>query len=225
VILSPLLNDPSNRLRRSLIEMMMQTDYETALPLVRPLLRDNAISVREAALAAISKWHDKVSVEDVRHIAYNDPNPFVRPQAVITLTSLLGQDALPDLIDLSGDLNIHVRRSVAQSLVEMDYLTSAGKAALIRLAADGDTAEFARAALETHDLTSVHPLPKEDKPMKVPFPQHLYEDADSLLYLLKAWQDSLLEMQSDFTLEELSEVDQALSTLIVNLHEAGHWSA
>jgi HEAT repeat protein len=225
VILSPLLNDPSNRLRRSLIEMMMQTDYETALPLVRPLLRDNAISVREAALAAISKWHDKVSVEDVRHIAYNDPNPFVRPQAVITLTSLLGQDALPDLIELSGDLNIHVRRSVAQSLVEMDYLTSAGKAALIRLAADEDTAEFARAALETHDLTSVHPLSKADKPMKVPFPQHLYEDADSLLYLLKAWQDSLLEMQSDFTLEELSEVDRALSTLIVNLHEAGHWSA
>jgi hypothetical protein len=58
--------------------------------------------------------------------------------------------------------------------------------------------------------------------LKVPFPQHLYEDADSLLYLLKAWQDSLLELQSEFTLEELSEVDQALSTLIVNLHEAGH---
>ena len=223
-ILSPLLNDPSNRLRRSLIEMMMKTDYDAALPLVRPLLKDSAITVRETALAAISKWGDKVSVGDVRQMAYSDPNPFVRPQAVITLTSLLGQDALPDLVELSEDLNLQVRRAVAQSLVEMDDLTPQGKAALMRLANDEDTAEFARAAMEAHDLTSVHPLPKADKPMKVPFPQHLQEDADSLLYLLKTWQDLLLELQGDFTLEELSEVDQALSTLIVSLRESNHSS-
>lgn len=223
-ILSPLLNDPSNRLRRSLIEMMMKTDYEAALPLVRPLLRDSAITVREAALAAISKWGDKVSVEEVRHIAYNDPNPFVRPQAVITLTSLLGQNALPDLIELSEDLNVHVRRAVAQSLVEMDTLTAEGKAALVRLANDEDTAEFARAALEAHDLTGVHPLPKTETRLKAPYPEHLQDDLESLRYLLKAWQDSLLELQSDFTLEELSEVDQALSTLIVCLQEANHRS-
>ena len=224
-ILSPLLNDPSNRLRRSLIEMMMKTDYDAALPLVRPLLKDSAITVRETALAAISKWGDKVSVEDVRQIAYSDPNPFVRPQAVLTLTALLGQDALPDLVSLSEDLNLHVRRAVAQSFVDMGELTPQGKAALMRLADDNDTAEFARAALETHDLTGIHPLPKAEKPLKVPFPQHLHEDADSLLYLLKSWQDSLLELQRDFTLEELSEVDQALSTLIVSLRESNHRSA
>ena len=50
------------------------------------------------------------------------------------------------------------------------------------------------------------------------------DDLESLRYLLKAWQDSLLELQSDFTLEELSEVDQALSTLIVCLQEANHRS-
>ncbi len=221
-ILSPLLNDPSNRLRRSLIEMMMQTNYDAALPLVRPLLRDSAITVRETALAAISKWGDKVSAEEVRHIAYNDPNPFVRPQAVITLTSLLGQEALPDLVELSEDLNVHVRRAVAQSLVEMDYLTSEGKAALMRLANDEDTAEFARAALEAHDLTTIYPLPKTETRLKAPYPEHLQEDLESLLYLLRAWQDSLLELQSEFTLEELSEVDRALSTLIVSLQEAGH---
>ena len=64
-ILSPLLSDPSNRLRRNLIEMMMQANYEAALPLVRPLLRDSAITVRETALAAVSKWGDMVSIDEV----------------------------------------------------------------------------------------------------------------------------------------------------------------
>jgi HEAT repeat protein len=40
------------------------------------------------------------------------------------LTKLLGQEALPDLVDLAEDLNVQVRRAVAQSLVEVDYLTS-----------------------------------------------------------------------------------------------------
>ena len=158
-ILSPLLSDPSNRLRRNLIEMMMQADYEAALPLVRPLLRDNAITVRETALAAVSKWEDRVSVEDVRQIAYSDPNPFVRPQAVITLTSLLGQDALPDLVALADDLNMHVRRAVAQSLAEIDHLTPAGKRVLLKLANVPDTAEFVQPALQKHDLSALKPMP------------------------------------------------------------------
>ena len=146
-ILSPLLSDPSNRLRRNLIEMMMQANYEAALPLVRPLLRDSAITVRETALAAVSKWGDLVSIDDVRNIAYNDPNPFVRPQAVITLTRLLGQDALPDLVELAEDLNLHVRRSVAQCLAEVDFLTPESRQALLHLAEDPDTTEFAHEAL------------------------------------------------------------------------------
>jgi HEAT repeat protein len=172
-ILSPLLSDPSNRLRRNLIEMMMQADYKNALPLVRPLLKDSAITVRETALAAVSKWDDRVSVEDVREIAYNDPNPFVRPQAVITLTKLLGQDALMDLIDLSEDLNLHVRRAVAQCLAEVDYLTPEGKAALLRLAKDEDTTEFTREALQAHDLSTLQPLPVKGPSIKAPVPKDL----------------------------------------------------
>ena len=138
--------------------MMMQADYETALPLVRPLLRDSAITVRETALAAVSKWNDLVSVEEVRNIAFNDPNPFVRPQAVITLTRLLGQDALLDLVALAEDLNLHVRRAVAQSLAEVDYLNPEARIALLQLAQDEDTAEFARDALEAHDLSGIGPI-------------------------------------------------------------------
>lgn len=219
-ILTPLLNDPSNRLRRNLIEMMMQADYQAALPLVRPLLKDNAITVRETALAAVSKWQDLVSVEDVREIAYNDPNPFVRPQAVITLTKLLGQEALLDLIDLSEDLNLHVRRAVAQCLAEVDYLTPDGKTALLKLAKDEDTVEFAREALQAHDLSAIHPLPAKEPKVKAPVPQDLPEDPLSLLKALEAWQESLPGLQKDFELEELSEVDRALSTLIVYLRES-----
>ncbi|HEY9121844.1 MAG TPA: HEAT repeat domain-containing protein [Brevefilum sp.] len=216
-ILSPLLSDPSNRLRRNLIEMMMQADYDAALPLVRPLLKDSAITVRETALAAVSKWGDKVSAEDVRQIAFNDPNPFVRPQAVLTLTKLLGQDSLPDLVDLSEDLNLHVRRAAAQSMAELDYLTPEAKSALLRLAKDEDTAEFTREALEVHDLSAIRPLPSDEQKLNAPFPEKLHSKSSSLLTLLESWQESLPNLQRDFNLEELSEVDQALSTLIVHL--------
>jgi HEAT repeat protein len=218
-ILSPLLSDPSNRLRRNLIEMMIRADYETAMPLVRPLLRDNAITVRETALAAVSKWGDLVSVEDVRNIAYNDPNPFVRPQAVITLTRLLGQDALPDLVALSDDLNLHVRRAVAQCLAEVEYLTPEGKAALITLANDEDTAEFVREALDVHDLSAIQPVSVPESVSRAPLPKSLTEESESLLDILETWQEALPGLQKNFDLEELSEVDQALSTLIVYLRE------
>jgi HEAT repeat protein len=223
-ILSPLLSDPSNRLRRNLIEMMMQADYETALPLVRPLLRDSAITVRETALAAISKWGDLVSVEDVRNIANNDPNPFVRPQAVITLTRLLGQEALLDLVDLADDLNLHVRRAVAQSLAEVDFLTPEARAALLRLADDEETAEFAREALEAHDLSSIRPMPVSETTVDVPVPENIIGDSQPLLDLLETWQGSLPDLQRHFDLEELADVDQALSTLIVYLREVNNGS-
>lgn len=223
-ILSPLLSDPSNRLRRNLVEMMMQADYVAALPLVRPLLRDNAITVRETALAAVSKWGDLVAVDDVREIAFSDPNPFVRPQAVRTLAKLLGDEALQDLVALSDDFNLHVRRAVAQSLAEIENLTSDAKAALIQLSTDEDTAEFAQDAVEVHDLTSITPLPATKRERKVPLPRELSESSELLLDLLKTWQESLPDMQRQFDLEELAEVDRALSTLIIYLREANNGS-
>ena len=223
-VLSPLLSDPSNRLRRNLIEMMMQADYEAALPLVRPLLKDSAITVRETALAAISKWRDLVSIEDVREIAYSDPNPFVRPQAVVTLTKLLGQEALPDLVDLAEDLNVHVRRAVAQNMASVNYLTPPAKAALLRLAEDDETAEFAREALATHDLSTVRPgYIQRDEPV-VPIPASVHDKRNELLEMLEIWQESLPGLQKRFDLEELSEVDQALSRLIITLREADNGS-
>ncbi len=219
-ILSPLLSDPSNRLRRNLIEMMMQSDYTSALPLIRPLLKDSAITVRETALAAVSKWHDLVAVDDVRDIAFSDPNPFVRPQAVLTLSKLLGQDALQDLIDLADDLNVHVRRAVAQGFANVSYLTPEAKRVLIRLSEDEDTAEFTQEALEVHDMDAVRTVPPMRASNKTPVPEALADDIETLLDLLDSWQEAIPDMQKDFDLEKLSEVDQALSLLIVYLRDA-----
>lgn len=219
-VLSPLLSDPSYHLRRNLIEMMIQANYKEALPLVRTLLKDNAITIRETALAAISKWQDRVSEDDVREMAFNDPNPFVRPQAVVTLTKLLGQDALDDLIDLSEDLNLHVRRAVAQCLAEIDYLTPEGKTALLKLAKDPDTSEFARTALQTHDLNAIQPVNIEKSKSIIPLPDFILENSSSILSTLEAWQEKLPQMRKHIDLEELSEIDRALSTLIIFLREA-----
>ena len=226
-ILSPLLNDPSYSLRRNLIEMMIKADYTAALPLIRPLLKDKAITVRETALAAISKWGDKVSIDDVREIAFSDPNPFVRPQAVIALTRLLEQDALADLVDLSEDLNLYVRRAVAQCLAEIDFLTPEGKKALLSLAEDPETADFVKDALKAHDLDTVQPLPEKVVETRVPVPKALSEEAHKLLVSLESWQNALPSLQKDFDLGELAEVDRALSTLILYLRETlnGDWGA
>ena len=122
--------------------MMMQADYKTALLLIRSLLRDNVITIRITALAAVSMWEDKVSAEDVRKMAHNDPNPFVRPQAILTQTRLVGQDALPDL-----DVNLHVRRAEAQGFADMEHLPLEARKALIRLGSEEATAEFTTAAI------------------------------------------------------------------------------
>jgi hypothetical protein len=63
-------------------------------------------------------------------------------------------------------LNLHVRRAVAQSLAEVDYLTPDGKTALLQLAKDPDTAEFTREALQVHDLDAIHPLPAKEANLK-----------------------------------------------------------
>ncbi len=218
-ILSPLLSDPSNRLRRNLIEMMMQANYEAALPLVRPLLRDSAITVRETALAAVSKWGDLVSIDEVRNIAYNDPNPFVRPQAIITLTRLLGQDAMPDLVDLADDLNLHVRRAVAQCMAEMDFLTPESRQALLHLASDPDTAEFAKEALSKHDLTGIQPMPSPKPAIKVPVPEQIVMDSQPLLDLLETGRNLCRSCSVDSTWKPYPRWTRALSTLILYLRE------
>jgi hypothetical protein len=60
-------------------------------------------------------------------------------------------------------------------------------------------------------------MPPVEQKLNAPVPEKLHSKSSSLLTLLESWQESLPNLQRDFDLEELSEVDQALSTLIVHL--------
>jgi hypothetical protein len=53
-----------------------------------------------------------------------------------------------------------------------------------------------------------------------PVPKDLVRDAQKLLISLETWQNTLPSLQRDFELDELAEVDKALSTLIVHLRAA-----
>jgi hypothetical protein len=58
-------------------------------------------------------------------------------------------------------------------------------------------------------------------------PKTLSEEAHKLLDSLESWQNALPTLQKDFDLDELAEVDRALSTLILYLRETlnGDWGA
>lgn len=217
--LAPLLYDPSNRLRRYLIEMMVRADYRAALPVIRALLKDVNITIREAALEAIGRWQDRISIDTVRWMCYHDSNPFVRPQAVTTLFNLLGSEALPDLLSLAEDLNMHVRRAAAYCLGRLEPLPDEAVAALNRLAAEPETAESAQTALTQHQLSPSEPCPPPMAPAVSLIPDDLQEDAPTLLDHLEVWQNGLAGQSGSLPLEDMARIDQALCTLIVVLRE------
>jgi len=107
----------------------------------------------------------------------------------------------------------------------MDYLTPKAKVVLIRLTNDEDTVEFAQKALQKHGLEGIASMPHPiELTPKVPLPENLQADTLPLLNLLETWQESLPGFQQKFDLEEISNVDHALSTLIVCLREANNGS-
>ncbi|HEX7433588.1 MAG TPA: HEAT repeat domain-containing protein [Anaerolineaceae bacterium] len=213
-ILALLLTDPSNRLRRNLIEMMMKADYRPALPLIRALLRDSSIAIRETALAAVARWKDIASIETVRWMAYSDPNPFVRPQAVTALSNILDEEALPDLLALANDLNGHVRRSVVYSLGRLNSLPEDAVTLLNQLPSDPDLACPVQDALVAHQLTpGALPFPPTKQTCSM-LPYVLRDDAPFLLDSLERWQTALITQPDIPSLEQMAYIDQALTTLI-----------
>lgn len=216
-VLALLLMDPSNRLRRNLIEMMIKADYRPALPLIRSLLKDSSIAIRETALAAVARWKDQASIETVRWMAYSDPNPFVRPQAVTALTTILGSEAIPDLIALANDLNAHVRRSVVYSLGRINLIPEEAVILLKQLSRDPALVETAQDALVAHQIS---PVSMDTPPLNLHLSPPVYplrEDIPLLLEKLERWQAALILQPELTTLEELAQIDQALTTLIAIL--------
>lgn len=217
-LLIPLLNDPSWRLRRALLRLLRQANYRLALPLVRPLLQDERDALREMALTIVTDWGDTASTEMVRQMAFSEPNPFRRPQAVTSLAALAGANALPDLIKLTNDPNGHVRRAAAEALGRLPDLPPAAVSALQRLLPDAVAGDAARAALTAQGgpaLEGPTPRPRSDLAPAVIRPH-----AAMLLERLQAWQMALPLATTPDQLAAVAQLDQALTLVITFLREA-----
>ena len=93
-----LLADPGERLRRQLLRLMVKASCREALPAIRALLRAERHDVRCGALG-LAQLHDLEAADEVGTLCLTDPNPFVRPEAVRVLSSLLGINASADASD------------------------------------------------------------------------------------------------------------------------------
>jgi HEAT repeat protein len=220
-ILAPMLSDPSSNLRMRLIKLIVKSDYRKALPAIRPLLKDTASEIRQSALDVISQWKDLASVEQVRWMCYHDPNPYVRPQAISSLVNLLESESLQDLLSLANDQNTLVRRAVAAGLGKMNNLSPEAVVALNRLAADEQVAEIAQTALSSHYSTPTATLPLQPSPLFEPLiPEELHQDIPVLMAALERWQAALSTQLDSLTLDQIADIDAALTTLIVVLRRA-----
>ena len=201
-----------------MLRLLRQANYRLALPLVRPLLRDERDALREMALTIVTEWGDAAAVDSVRQIAFSDPNPFRRPQAVISLALLAGASALPDLIKLTGDLNGHVRRAAAEALGRLPGLPPAAVNALQRLLDDPVAGDAARAALAVQGEPGFDASPPRQPPMLAP--PALQPRIPVLLEMLQEWQTTLPALTSPDQLAAVAQLDQALTHLIRVLREA-----
>ncbi len=214
-ILAPLLSDPSNKLRRYLVELMIRSNFRAALPFIRPMLKDPTITVRETALAAIGRWQDRASADTVRAMCHHDPNPFIRPQAINVLVDLIGDEAIPDLITLTSDVNVHVQRTAAYHLARARSLPPEGRAALARLAQNPELGESIQAALNAQPL--IPEVPVEPVLALPTIPPSIQDHREFLLERLQAWQADLSTSSGELNLAEIARIDEALSTLIIAL--------
>jgi len=114
-----LLADPGERLRRQLLRLMVKAGCRDASPSIRDLLHADRHNIRLAALRALARLQDPQAADEVRALCLTDPNPFVRPEAVRVLSSLLGIDAVPTLVTLVDDTNAMVRAAAAVELARL----------------------------------------------------------------------------------------------------------
>jgi len=158
-----MLADPSLKLKNQLLSLIANTNFRKAVTAVRPLLEERTVAIRQRALRIITEWQDFASVERVRWMCHNDPNPYIRADAIDSLIRLMGRDSLPDLLDLAHDPNTKVRDAVAAGLAGLDNLPAEAVSALKNMTnyeGVGDVALSALAELVSNSGGLV-PLPIE----------------------------------------------------------------
>lgn len=222
-LLNNLLADPSIYLRKRLIMLMIQHNYVQALPLIRPLLRVDNASTRSTALQAITQMADSEAVSEVVWMCFHDSNPFVRVQAVQSLVTLCGPEALPYIVDLARDANYQVRRTAVSQLLEWAPESRSALAALASFSSeslDDELVAKIAAYLTSKNYQADRMGPVE--PLIMPnIPLEIYSEAPTLLVSLDRWR-MLLRLSTEPDNPEMHKVEEALTLLIDLLGKANH---
>jgi HEAT repeat protein len=226
-LLTGLLADPSVYLRRRLILLIIQQNYRRALPQLRPLLRDANISIRGAAIQAVTQMQDHESLGQIRWMAAQDSNPFIRIQAVEAVAKLMGREAASHLLALTNDSNFQVRRAAIRHLLEWEIQDTAVLTSLARFAQSFPEEELTAQiykALQQYgfDLAYAEQAPHRTDNLLVP--DELLSKIPNLIMQLEGWQKSLRQAETLMQDPEAERTDKALTYLIDILKRQGHSS-
>jgi HEAT repeat protein len=195
-----------------LLRLMEVVEYSFARAEVRRFLGHRVMAVRLAALRAVSRWRDREDLEAVRLMCQQDVSALARPAAVMTLTDLLGVEALPDLRPLADDANPAVRAAVAAALGRIEPLPAEGLKLLARLLADDATAQAAREALAQHAVSPEAAAALLPRPPASLVPLELQAQVAAARAFLKHWRARLSNL--DGPAHDRAELERALGVLV-----------
>jgi len=216
-----LLSAPDHSVRAKLMQLIKQAGQPSMAAAIRPLLRDHAQDIRSAALELLTDWQDQAAVAYIRQISYFDQNSTLRPQAVASLVSLLGADALPDLLALSHDSNTLIRQAVAVGLGHINPLPPEAVQILQNLLTDAYVAEQARHSLAAWQQNGAMIAPSLASPSadQTLLPDEILAQAQDLSKLLLRWQTHLHPAMASES-SEAADLDQALTCVLTILNRA-----
>lgn len=198
-LLTSLLNDPGIYLRRRLLQLISQYNYRPALPQIRALLEEDNVSIRIAALQAITQMRDISALPRITWMCYHENNPFIRVQAVQALADFSGQDAVPHLLALASDPNFQVRRTTVAYLLDWGLNGHSALIALARFAKEFPTDELVpeiEKLLQNQSIVLHEPEPLIEKPVQVLVPPEVSAQIGEIRAALERWYQSLHESET-----------------------------
>lgn len=214
-LLARLLSDPGVYLRKRLLMLFAQYNYQPALPLLRPLLNDENFMIRVAALQALTQMRDAEALPRIHFVCLHDSNPFIRVQAVQSLVEIQGQEAMPVLLALADDVNFQVRRSAVTYLLEWKAPVDKALHSLARFYLDYPDDPFAAPIKEVLDARGFDPV-QAKKPVEVPtplLPAALEKDRSLLIDTLERWHAAIDEPSTPDRLAAQSAIGYLLDVL------------
>jgi HEAT repeat protein len=222
-----LLADRGASLVSEVLRLVEKADFRSALPLIRPLLRNPDGTVRHHALRILLKWEDSDSADAIFNLARQESSSVLRSLAVEGLAKLPCDKTEEWLTSLLGDLNVQVRKAAANalaslpelsqdSLLALEHLSNHDESDLVRCAALKACSESSgRTGKRTTSFTAA-----EDGPSALLIPPQLIESIPALLEYLRTWRDSLPDLAGNCAVQQINDLDHSLAMLIHALDDA-----